>query len=145
MFLFAGISESFAFMILGLFVFEDEPSAEEDERVDWNRHSFGHCLSCSHRVCSERRPNKACEARGICAAKHRSDLLRRLDASIVILVHTIKIHTFGGTATIRRSVLFPCRPSSSRGDPGAVALAATYLARSTLPAAASASLRRVKS
>ena len=34
MFLFAGIS--FAFMILGFFFFEeDEPSTEEDKRVDW--------------------------------------------------------------------------------------------------------------
>ena len=34
MFLFAGVS--FAFMILGFFVFEeDEPSTEEDKRVDW--------------------------------------------------------------------------------------------------------------
>ena len=34
MFLFAGLS--FAWMILGFFVFEeDEPSKEEDKRVDW--------------------------------------------------------------------------------------------------------------
>ena len=34
MFLFAGVSS--AFMILGFFVFEeDEPSTEEDKRVDW--------------------------------------------------------------------------------------------------------------
>ena len=34
MFLFAGVS--FAWMILGFFVFEeDEPSTEEDKRVDW--------------------------------------------------------------------------------------------------------------
>ena len=34
MFLFAGVS--FTWMILGFFVFdEDEPSTEEDKRVDW--------------------------------------------------------------------------------------------------------------
>jgi formate/nitrite transporter FocA (FNT family) len=34
MFLFAGVS--FAWLLLGFFVFEDdEPSAEEDKRVDW--------------------------------------------------------------------------------------------------------------
>lgn len=34
MFLFAGVS--FAWMLLGFFMFEeDEPSAEEDKRVDW--------------------------------------------------------------------------------------------------------------